>query len=118
MNVFIGNKYLCEKKYNLECCRVLQAAKVEAGEEILAGLPVLLLHHVVAVQILGKLVEHVGGEIPLEHHLHPAGPHIAEQQSERYTTRRRSYSAAWLASVFCPASGLMSVTVSGTGYPD
>ena len=52
---------------------VLKTPEVEAGEEIFARLPVLLLLHVVAVQILGKVVEDVGHEVQGEHHLDPLG---------------------------------------------
>ena len=50
---------------------------------VLAGLPVLLLLHVLTVQVLSEVVEHRGHEVSLEHHLHALGLEVAASTGVR-----------------------------------
>ena len=65
---------------HLERVRIGKSPEVEAREEILARLPVLLLLHVVTVQVLSKLVKDVGSKVKGKHHVDPLGLEVVGRQ--------------------------------------
>ena len=96
------------KKY-LKWRGILKPTKVEWCQKILSWLPVLLLYHVVAIEILGKVVENTCSKVKLKHHSNTLGLHVAENFSikacvardGRLTLKPLQHLSYDLSSVWC-----------------